>query len=723
MAIRTITWTVDEKLRITPRRVQDAGVQGEDNATRVEFVLPAFLQSGYTLYLDYLDNVNKYDKTDPLKVSDGKVAFDLPFEWTQHGGEAVVRLVAENDDVIDYTIDGRVRYADRSTALAKSQSLFEGSLQRAQAKIEKMIADAKVGIDNANGVYVGSGDMPDSCVIQIDPEGEALLLDNEMSDESENVPKTKVAKAYADEGDASTLSSAKAYADDVAKESAENVANVAKECMLYPGCFYRSSRYGGMEWLNPPMLPGVEYLTTERHNGEPVWVKLVELGNPPSCTEEYGVPKKDEDENIVTDENGNTVYTHYCKDVKVVEYGEIRWHDVWITRVAGTNEVMQRLPMHGNNGDYFGKAHVIQGKTIQLNFVKNATEYTVHALVKFTRPNIVPVTTEWERCMLERIDLATLPIRALRDVPKSPSGVTAAGDVLTGINYSSVFKDNSATTYSSANNRLVGTGTSLSTYYSSLENPASIMYTSGDVDLTSASWSSYYGMDCSGFVCYALGLGKWIWTKAFAGHETCGKENVFEKYCTVIIKENEETPDLSKVMRGDLVINTLDATKLDNGNHVKLVKDVLRDKDGNLLGFNIAESVQPYVRVVYMTPSEFLAQIAYDEEDNPQPYGVIRYDASKFSLEVEKVEYSKSVYPDMGDGGKYTVGDEVQLYIPDTTATAISVNGTTVALADLETAIVNDVTVYKLPIEVAGTYTIATDIAPDDPCTVIVKEV
>lgn len=689
MAIRTITWTVDEKLRITPRRVQDAGVQGEDNATRVEFVLPAILRSGYTLYLEHLDNVNKYDKTDPLKVSDGKVAFDLPFEWTQHGGEAVVRLVAENDDVIDYTVDGRVRYADRSTEITKSKSLFEGSLQRAQAKIEKMIADAKEWIGNVKGVYVGSGDMPEGCVIQVDPEGEALLLDNEMSDESENVPKTKVVKAYADGGDAGTLSSAKAYADDVAKESAENVA---KECVLYPGCFYRSSRYGGMEWLNAPMLLGVEYLTTERHNGLPVWVKLVELGSLPTFDDTYGAD---------SDKDGNV--DRAVKSQEVIQNGEIHWFDAWVT--TPTDKRIQQMPFFSSRGSLLSKIDANKDKRLTVyTYTGGLSEYSAHALVKFTRPDITPATTEWERRMLERIDLAMLHVVALRDVPKCTSGVTAAGDVLTGINYSSVYDLYSGNGYTNEEKvaQLVGFGTSLSTYYSALENPASVMYTAGDVS-ERGDVSSYYGISCSAFVSYAFGWNEWVWTKKMATEYADG----------VLPIETED--DLRMVRRGDMVLNTVVSSG--SGNHVKLVKDVVYGEDGSLLGFNIAESTTPYVRVVFMTPSEFLEQMS-----RAQPYRVIRLDDSEYGLDVEKVKYSKSVYPDMGDGGKYTVGDEVQLYIPDTSATAITVNGNVKALADLETTTVNDVTVYKLPIKVAGTYTIATDVAPYDPCTVIVKE-
>ena len=33
-----------------------------------------------------------------------------------------------------------------------------------------------------------------------------------------------------------------------------------------------------IEWLNPPMLLGVEYRTTERYMGKPVYAKLIDLG-------------------------------------------------------------------------------------------------------------------------------------------------------------------------------------------------------------------------------------------------------------------------------------------------------------------------------------------------------------------------------------------------------------------------------------------------------------
>lgn len=57
----------------------------------------------------------------------------------------------------------------------------------------------------------------------------------------------------------------------------------------HPGCFYRTVN-GVQEWLNPPMELGVEYKTTERYLGKPVYVKLVDLGAfPASGTKDVSI--------------------------------------------------------------------------------------------------------------------------------------------------------------------------------------------------------------------------------------------------------------------------------------------------------------------------------------------------------------------------------------------------------------------------------------------------
>lgn len=57
----------------------------------------------------------------------------------------------------------------------------------------------------------------------------------------------------------------------------------AQESTSYPGCFYRTVN-GEAEWINPPMVAGEEYRTTERWNGKPVYIALLNFEKLPSAT-------------------------------------------------------------------------------------------------------------------------------------------------------------------------------------------------------------------------------------------------------------------------------------------------------------------------------------------------------------------------------------------------------------------------------------------------------
>jgi hypothetical protein len=56
----------------------------------------------------------------------------------------------------------------------------------------------------------------------------------------------------------------------------------ATEDATYPGCYYRM--VGSVkEWLNPPLVVGVEYRTTERYAGKPVYILMKDLGSLPNA--------------------------------------------------------------------------------------------------------------------------------------------------------------------------------------------------------------------------------------------------------------------------------------------------------------------------------------------------------------------------------------------------------------------------------------------------------
>ena len=47
---------------------------------------------------------------------------------------------------------------------------------------------------------------------------------------------------------------------------------------------FEDGTWGEWEWVNPPMVSGVEYLTTERYNGAPVYAQTINLGTPTATT-------------------------------------------------------------------------------------------------------------------------------------------------------------------------------------------------------------------------------------------------------------------------------------------------------------------------------------------------------------------------------------------------------------------------------------------------------
>ena len=46
----------------------------------------------------------------------------------------------------------------------------------------------------------------------------------------------------------------------------------------------KTAAWGEWEWVNPPMVVGTEYRTTERYKGKPVYCKLVDFGKLPNNT-------------------------------------------------------------------------------------------------------------------------------------------------------------------------------------------------------------------------------------------------------------------------------------------------------------------------------------------------------------------------------------------------------------------------------------------------------
>ena len=146
--VRSVNFTVDEKLHVSPSSPQAAGVQGDDGATKVYFVLPSDDKlSGfrsYDFYLEMVDAAGNYDISDKLTVgTDGKVGYALPAAWTQCGGLIQLRLVAKSGSEIAYTFAGQITVAKRAAAKLTLLPKFKEMVLTTIEKCKEAIVAAK----------------------------------------------------------------------------------------------------------------------------------------------------------------------------------------------------------------------------------------------------------------------------------------------------------------------------------------------------------------------------------------------------------------------------------------------------------------------------------------------------------------------------------------------------------------------------------------------------
>lgn len=152
--VRSVNFTVDEKLHVSPSSPQAAGVQGDDGATKVYFVLPSDDKlSGfrsYDFYLEMVDAAGNYDISDKLTVgTDGKVGYALPAAWTQCGGLIQLRLVAKSGNEIAYTFAGQITVAKRAAAKLTLLPKFKEMVLTTIEKCKEAIAASASAVSSA----------------------------------------------------------------------------------------------------------------------------------------------------------------------------------------------------------------------------------------------------------------------------------------------------------------------------------------------------------------------------------------------------------------------------------------------------------------------------------------------------------------------------------------------------------------------------------------------
>ena len=114
-----------------------------------------------------------------------------------------------------------------------------------------------------------------------------------------------------------------------------------------------ASEWQPWEWLNPPMLLGIEYRTTERYLGKPVYVKLVDCGT---------LPAQGTHKDLVFSSDVNSI-------ISVTAYSPMRGNT---------------LPYYDTNGVRYSIAG--SGKTVMIwNYSESLLDTDVRALIKYTK--------------------------------------------------------------------------------------------------------------------------------------------------------------------------------------------------------------------------------------------------------------------------------------------------------------------------------------------------
>lgn len=127
------------------------------------------------------------------------------------------------------------------------------------------------------------------------------------------------------------------------------------ESTSYPGCYYRTVD-GVTDWINPPMIFGTEYRTTERCNGKVVYALRVNCGTLPNTT-------------------SKSVSTTIPSTATVVS-AEV---------VAFGSGGAYSFPIYSSSGTLRGMFFITSSKNIGINTFTDMSAWTGYAIVKYTK--------------------------------------------------------------------------------------------------------------------------------------------------------------------------------------------------------------------------------------------------------------------------------------------------------------------------------------------------
>ena len=161
--VRTITFAATSK-GVTPTGPQEAGVQGDHNATVVVWQLDeTLLNEAYRYRCEYVDGSGGWDTTPYLALESGDtISVPLSRAWTAAGGCAVIRLCVSEftegrEERSIYTLTGRLQYAGRESGGAMAEE-YEDKLPALIMAVTESMNEAEAAAEAAEAAAAGANE-------------------------------------------------------------------------------------------------------------------------------------------------------------------------------------------------------------------------------------------------------------------------------------------------------------------------------------------------------------------------------------------------------------------------------------------------------------------------------------------------------------------------------------------------------------------------------------
>ena len=161
--VRTITFAATSK-GVTPTGPQEAGVQGDHNATVVVWQLDdTLINAAYRYRCEYVDGSGGWDTTPYLALESGNtISVPLPRAWTAAGGCAVIRLCVSEftegkEERSIYTLTGRLQYAGRESGGAMAEE-YEDKLPALIKAVTESMNEAEAAAAGAEAAAAGANE-------------------------------------------------------------------------------------------------------------------------------------------------------------------------------------------------------------------------------------------------------------------------------------------------------------------------------------------------------------------------------------------------------------------------------------------------------------------------------------------------------------------------------------------------------------------------------------